>query len=111
MTIFKEQIYDEGSGQYIYKDERVFSMCVSHQLEVIRQRAKELILEIAPEYKQRNAALGLLTQQQIDDLKTGIQNIRNISNQKEQEILSVVWDGSEQTRSFACDAVQAIRWD
>ena len=111
MKIFIENIYDQNTGQTIIIDNRVFSHCVEHQLQTIRDRAKHLILEIAPEYKQRNAALGLLPQQETDELKINIQNIRTISNQKETEILSVVWDGAEASRSAACDAVQAVRWD
>ena len=111
MNFAKHTIHNEETGEVYIIDERVFSDCVIKQLQVIREKAKDLILEIAPEYKQRNAALGLLTQQEADDLKIGIQNIRNISNQKEQEILSVVWDGIEASRPAACDAVQAVRWD
>ena len=73
--------------------------------------AKELILAAAPEYKQRNAALGLLDQTETDVMKQAIQDIRAISNSKEAEILAVVWDGTEPTRAAACDAVQAVRWD
>ena len=111
MTISKEQIFDEETKTYSYRDERVFSMCVDHQLKTIREHAKELILEVAPEYKQRNAALGLLDQTETDAIKQAIQSIRAISNSKEAEILAVVWDGTEPTRSAACDAVQAVRWD
>lgn len=111
MTIFKDTITDEATGAVYEIDNRVFSMCVEHQLNAIREHAKELILAAAPEYKQRNAALGLLSQQEIDDIKTEIQNIRTISNQKEGEILAVIWDGNESTRPAACDAVQNVRWD
>lgn len=111
MKIFKEVIYDETTAETIVVDNRIFSHCVEHQLKVIREHAKELILSLAPDHKQRNAALGLLTPQETEDLKITIQNIRTVSNQKEQEILSVVWDGTEDTRSAACDTVQSVRWD
>lgn len=111
MNIIKEITYDEQLGDYVVRDERIFSDCVEFQLKKIKNIAKDLILEVAPDYKQRNAALGLLSQQETDQIKTDIQTIRNISNQKEQQILSVVWDGTEATRPAACDAVQAVRWD
>lgn len=111
MKIFKEVIYDETIGETTVIDDRIFSHCVEHQLKLIREHAKELIMLSAPEYKQRNAALGLLSQQETDEVKTEIQNIRTISNQKEGEILAVIWDGNESTRPAACDAVQAVRWD
>ena len=111
MTIFRETLCDESLGSCIEIDNRIFSMCVEHELKQIRNRAMEEILKVAPEYKQRNAALGLLSQQEIDDMKIHIQNIRSISNQKEQQIVSVIWDGTEATRSAACDAVQNVKWD
>jgi len=111
MKIFTETIYNENTGEISTIDERVFSHCVEFQLKTIRDRAKDLILAVAPEYKQRNAALGLLSEQETNEIKTNIQNIRTISNQKETEILSVIWDGTQETRSAACNAVQAVRWD
>lgn len=106
----KENIWDEDTKTLIQIDERDFSTCVEHQLHVVRERAKDLILAVAPEYKQRNAALGLLSQQEIDDIKNSIQNIRTISNQKEAQILAVIWDGTEATRPSACDSVQSVSW-
>ena len=110
MTISKVQYYDEQTGIYSYEDERIFSMCRDFQLDVIRQQARDLILKVAPEYKQRNAALGLLSDQEVQQIKTDIQNIRNTSNSLEQQILAVTWDGTEETRPAACDAVQNVRW-
>ena len=111
MDVMIHTIYDEGTGETVIIDKRDFYRCVDHQLQTIRERAKTLILEVAPEYKQRNAALGLLSLEEIEEIKTAIQNIRTISNQKESEILAVVWDGTEATRPAACDAVQTVRWD
>lgn len=108
MRYYKESIWDEQTSNYIYIDNRVFSDCVSHQLNTIREKAKELILEVAPEFKQRNAALGLLSEDEINLIKTNIQTIRYLSNQKENEILNIVWDGTEETRSHVCDLVQSI---
>jgi hypothetical protein len=106
----KENIWNEDNKTLVEVDERVFSICVEHQLQVIREAAKEMILLVAPDYKQRNAALGLLTQEEADDIKIKIQNIRTMSNQKEAQILAVVWDGTEANRVAACDAVQNVRW-
>lgn len=92
-------------------DERVFSLVKEAQLKYIRQRAMDLILAQYPEFKQRNAALGLLSSQEIQDIKDFIQQIRTISNQKEAAIESIVWDGNEATRKTACDSVEQINWD
>jgi hypothetical protein len=109
MMIFKEQFFDEQTQSYIYTDNRVFEHCKTFQIQEIKKLATERILELAPEHKQRNAALGLLTQQETDAIKTTIQTIRDAVNSAEQQILSVVWNGTEQTRAAACDAVQAVR--
>lgn len=111
MKFIKERIYDELLGDYIVRDERIFSDCVEFELKRIRNHAKELILAAVPEYKQRNAALGLLSDAEITEIKNNIQTIRNISNEKENDITSVVWNGTEETRAAACDAVQAVRWE
>lgn len=110
MSIFKEITFDEQLQDYVVNDQRIFSECVDFQLKQIRQRARDLILEIAPEYKQRNAALGLLSDQETQYIKDSIQNIRTTSNNLEQQILSVTWDGTEENRPTACDAVQNVRW-
>ena len=110
MKFLKEHIFDEITQTYINIDERSFEDCVKKQLEEIRKQSQTLILASAPDYKQRNAALGLLSEQETQQIKDNIQNIRNISNSLEQQILAVIWDQTEETRSASCDAVQAIRW-
>lgn len=110
MRIFKDYMVDDITGHITVIDERLFADCVSYQLSQIREKAKELILAAAPEYKQRNAALGLLEPTEIQQIKDAIQAIRTTSNQKETEIQAIVWDGQESTRSAACDAVQSILW-
>ncbi len=106
MNISK-QYFHNSNGSTVIVDERVFSDCVAFQLNYVRERAKELILQAAPEYKQRNAALGLLSTEETEEIKQKIQQIRIISNQLESGINSVVWDGTEETRPQACDAVQS----
>jgi len=110
MTHIKEQIFNEETGQYEFIDERNFQFCVDYQLKVIRETAKEKIIKDAPDHKQRNAALGLLSDDETNQLKTLINSIRAISNSLEQQILNVSWDGNESTRAIACDLVQNVRW-
>lgn len=110
MIQYKQQIFNEQTNQYEYVDERNFQFCVDYQLKLIRETAKEKIVELAPEYKQRNAALGLLSPEETQQIKDDIQALRSIANNLEQQILSVVWDGQESTRPAACDAVQNVRW-
>ena len=97
--------HPDGSTTII--DTRVFSECVTFQLNLVRERAKELILQVAPDHKQRNAALGLLSEQETNEIQQKIQETRTISNNLETAIQAVVWDGNEETRSQACDLVQS----
>jgi len=53
----------------------------------------------------------LLSDAEANAIRAHIESIRTISNQKEAEILVVIWDGQESTRAAACDAVQNVRWD
>lgn len=107
------------SAQYIYYpdgtleiiDDRIFEDCKTFQIQRLKIVATEKIIEVAPDYKQRNAALGLLSSQETQDMKDFIQQIRTISNQKETAIESIVWDGYEATRKTACDSVEQISWD
>jgi hypothetical protein len=110
MKIFKENIYDEQTGIVTTFDNRVYDHCKQFQLSQIRERAKELILSAVPDYKQRNAALGLLSDEETQQIKDTIQAIRTISNQKEADINAIIWDGQESTRAAACDAIQNIIW-
>jgi hypothetical protein len=111
MEIFKHYIHDESTGIISVIDSRNFYHCKEHQLNQIKTTASNIILHAAPEYKQRNAALGLLSDEETQQIKDSIQAIRTISNQKEAEILAVVWDGQESTRAEACDIVQRIFWE
>lgn len=106
MNIGIQQLH-HPDGSVVIIDNRVFSECVNFQLNLVRESAKEQIFKIAPDYKQRNAALGLLSEQETEQIKQAIQQIRGACNQAEAGIKSVVWDGEESTRSAACDAVQS----
>lgn len=74
--------YTNPDGSTTLVDQREFYSLKEYQLNYIRERAKELILEGAPEYKQRNAALGLLTDAEANAIRAHIQSIRTICNQK-----------------------------
>lgn len=110
LNISYEQIYDEQTRQYVIIDNRVFADCVAAQLDAIREQAGILIQEGAPDFKQRNAGLGLLPEEEVAEIIAHIQSIRAQSNSYEAQILQITWDGTEETRRAACDAVQSIRW-
>ena len=107
MSVSTFHIYSDD-GTVIITDTRIFFKCKEFALQQLRKQAMEKILEFAPEYKQRNAALGLLSPEETDTIKNHIQTIRTASNIKEAEIAAVEWNGSEETRASACDAVLAI---
>jgi len=111
MKVFKQYSFNELTQESTLIDDRDFYHCKQFQLKELRNIANKLIISSVPEYKQRNAALGLLSDEETQQIKDSIQAIRTISNQKEAEILAVVWDGQESTRAEACDIVQRIFWE
>lgn len=110
MSYFKETIIQEN-GEIIEVDNRVFSSVVEVQIIGIKTSTAEEILNRYPEYKQRNASLGVLPINEANEIKDRIDEIRNYSNSLEQQILAITWDGTEQNRASACDAVQNIQWN
>jgi hypothetical protein len=104
-------VQTNSNGSTTLIDLRVFSLVKENQLNAVKSRAMELILEGAPEYKQRNAALGLLSDAEANAIRAHIQSIRTISNQKEVQIEAITWNGDPATRAAACDAIEQIYWD
>ncbi len=110
MKISTETLVDSKTGEIVFIDNRIFSECVAYQLQELKRIASEKILAVAPEFKQTNAALGILSQEETQVIKDHIQTIRTQANLMETQINSISWDGQESTRSTACDAVQSIFW-
>jgi len=108
--INKEQII-LNDGTLIVIDNRIFSEVVSAKIENLKTFAQEKILNLCPEFKQRNAAMGLLSPEETTYITSTIQSIRDKCNQLEQRVLDVTWDGTEENRSAACDIVQTMDWD
>jgi len=100
-----------SDGSTTLTDLRVFSLVKQNQLNAVKSRAMELILEGAPEYKQRNAALGLLSDAEANAIRAHIQSIRTISNQKEAALEAIIWDGDPATHAAACDQIETVTWD
>lgn len=110
MSVSKELVCDEN-GNIISLDERVFSDVMQNQLAYIKQSAAEEILVRYPEFKQRNAALGVLSTEEVNEMKRGIEAIRNYSHLLENQLAGISWDGKKNSQSAACDAVQAVMWN
>jgi hypothetical protein len=110
MSISKEIIIG-ADGQITVIDNRVFSSVVENQIAAIKSSASEEILSRYPNYKQSNAALGILDSTEENEIKDRINEIRTYSNTLEDQVRAVVWDGSEQNRVQSCDDVQAIQWN
>ena len=49
MSVFKEITFDEQLNEYRTNDQRLFVECVDFQLKMIRQKARDLILEDHPD--------------------------------------------------------------
>jgi len=103
--------YTNPDGSVTLVDQREFYSYKQYYLNYIREKAKELILDGAPEYKQRNAALGLLSDAEANAIRAHIQSIRTISNQKEAALEAIAWDGNPETHAAACDVIETITWE
>ena len=91
-------------------DRRKFSDLVEFQLAHFKSMATEEILMFAPEHKQRNAALGILTQSETQLIKEKINEVVVHYNNCKALVHIVSWDGAEETHADACDKVQSITW-
>ena len=107
--IFRE-INHALDGTVEIVDDRDFASVKAFQLASIRGEARRRILALAPEYRQMNAALGLLPPAEAAALKAHIDQVRTQSNTLEGQVEAVTWDGQESSRAAACDAVQAVIW-
>jgi|694.fasta_scaffold117947_3 hypothetical protein len=108
--MISKDIIINADGTTTIVDKRTFSDVVSNQIYGFKKAAEDEILKSCPEYKQRNAALGLLTAEETEFIKTTIQHVRTKCHELEQQVLAIHWDGNESTRGEACDAVQNTHW-
>jgi hypothetical protein len=91
-------------------DRRIFADVVAFQLAHFRTMATEEILAFAPEHKQRNAALGILTQEETLAITEKIMDIRDHCHDCEALVSLITWDGNDATHAEACDKIQAVVW-
>lgn len=105
------EIISDSYGNIVIIDNRVFNLVKETQVQSIKDSAKEEILNRYPEFKQRNLAMGILTAEEEREIRHGIESIRIYAHSLEDAVNAVSWDGNEETRAAACDAVQSISWD
>lgn len=105
-----EQEYDTNGVLIRIIDRRRFADVVAFQLAHFRTMATQEILAFAPEHKQRNAALGILTKEETQAITERIMDVREHCQNCEALVALVTWDGNDATHAEACDKVQAIVW-
>lgn len=105
-----EQEYDTNGVLIRTIDRRIFADVVAFQLAHFQTMATQEILAFAPEHKQRNAALGILSQEETQAITEGIMDVREHCQNCEALVCLVAWDGTVDTHAEACDKVQAIVW-
>lgn len=110
MTTTIHRNTDALTGITTVVDSRYVTACRAEQLARVRADCGAAIIAAAPEYKQRNAALGLLSQADAAAVVAAVQACRARCDELEAAINAVAWSGTEQTRAAACDAIQAINW-
>lgn len=105
-----EKEYDTNGVLLRIIDHRKFADLVEFQLAHFKTMATEEILAFAPEHKQRNAALGVLSQSETQEIKEKINDVLEHYNNRKTLVNMVSWDGSDATHAESCDKVQAIVW-
>jgi len=105
-----EKEYDTNGVLLRIIDRRRFADLVEFQLSHFKTMATEEILAFAPEHKQRNAALGILSQNETQEIKEKINDVIEHYNNCKALVNMVSWDGSDVTHAESCDRIQAILW-
>lgn len=105
-----EKEYDTNGVLLRIIDRRKFADLVQFQLAHFKTMATEEILVFAPEHKQRNAALGILSQSETQEIKEKINDILEHYNNCKALVNMVSWDGAVATHAEACDKIQALVW-
>lgn len=104
------EIYDDN-GLVSVSDDRTLAACKEEQVVKIKRWCAESILKAAPEFKQANAALRLLDEEEATAIKLAIQTRRNKSNELELEVISIqAIDATEEEKIKANAKVDAIVW-
>lgn len=105
-----EKEYDTNGVLLRIIDRRKFADLVEFQLAHFKTMATEEILAFAPEHKQRNAALGILSQSETQEIKEKINDVLEHYNNCKALVNMVSWNGSDATHAEECDKVQAVVW-
>ena len=79
--------------------------------QMLRRRCTASILAVAPEHAQRNAGLGILPVAEADAIRQAVQVRRQHYAEIAAQILSVSWDGREETRAECCDLIESFAWN
>lgn len=105
------EIVSNPDGTISVVDNRNFYAIKAFSINQIKESAKEEITNRYPEFKQRNLAMGILTAEEEREIRHGIESIRIYAHNLEDAVNAITWDGNEETRAAACDAIQSISWN
>lgn len=83
---FKPQVADRNIINDA--DERSLIEAQTERLDMLKDFCRKAILKSAPEFKQRNASLGLLEQSEVDAISAHLQTNMAKYEQKKQEVLN-----------------------
>lgn len=109
MNVTKTISYNDD-GTFVIIDDRNVEDCKLYKHNELRKEAMKTILEVAPDFKQRNAALGLLSAEETNIIVTHIKNIREQCDDLLNAVDNISWDGNESTRSQVCDMIMNINF-
>ena len=108
MSNARETIVNAQSGETTALDTRTVTECRDWAIAFAKHRCAYRINEEAPDYRQRNAALGLLTDAETAQVVGAISAARAACAATEQAVFDAAqaWDGTEATRAAVCDAIE-----
>lgn len=84
------------SRELTYKDGELIDVCdtrtcetaCAERIAILKEETRLKILAAYPEHRQRNAALGLLSEEEAAELVNGIQSLREEHAAKESQLLA-----------------------
>lgn len=85
--------YPTGNAPVILPDTRNAPAWGAQLISASKRRCERDILAQAPDHKQRNAALGLLEQVEVDAIRAHIQACRTVQNALEAAVQAILDDG------------------
>lgn len=102
-------VYEAGAIRVLTPEEKLARYKAS-RIQLLKLAGKEVVYTHAPEYKQANAALGVYDQATADLIKTWIQAVRAVVNEKEAAINVATDRAAADAVDVSYDSIYVAAW-